>query len=179
MTRNGMSAGAAAVLALALAAVPARAFPDPEMEVARHLEQINKQLQDLRRDFDDLRRDLRDTSVSAGRSAGDLKSLEERVRHLEQTLQTQERRFSFSPEGPRTGIIRLHNRSPIGATILVDGTPYYVGAFETRTILERPVGAFNYEVLADGFGIIQPRVVRELRNREVFTINVTPGISSP
>jgi len=110
-----------------------------------------------------------------------LRSLEALVRRQSELVTTQ--RFSYTPDAPLrdrlapTGAIRLQNRSGAGATVFVNGQANYLAPFETRTLAGQPAGSFTYEVLADGFGTIQPRVVRDLRAGEVFTIHVNPGLS--
>ncbi len=105
----------------------------------------------------------------------DLRSLEERLAALEARLRGDERRFSFTPEAPRrAGALRLENRSAYGATVRVNGIPYAVPAFETRLVQNVPTGSFNYEVEANGFGVIQPTVSRTLNPGETFIVYVNP-----
>ena len=192
MTGSGKTV-AAAVLALALAATPAPA-PEPERatreDVVKQLEEFNRQLrtlreevgglrQELRKEVGDLRQELLTTTTSAQKSRSDLRDLEERLRSLESLVRSQPdlvtaRRYSLTPEAPLTGTIRLQNRSGTGATVLVNGLAHFLAPFETRVLAGQPAGSFTYEVLADGFGTIRPRVVRDLRPNEVFTIHVNP-----
>ena len=105
----------------------------------------------------------------------DLRDLDERLAALEQRLRTDDRRYSFTPEAPRrAGTLRLENRSAFGATVRVNGNPYFVPAFERRLVRNVPTGAFNYEVSADGFGVIQPAVNRTLTAGETFIVYVNP-----
>ena len=105
----------------------------------------------------------------------DMRDLLERLAAIEARLRTDERRFSFTPEAPRrTGTLRLQNRSPYGATVTVNGNPYFVPAFETSLVQGVPAGAFNYTVSADGFGVIQPTVSRTLNPGETFIVYVNP-----
>jgi hypothetical protein len=105
----------------------------------------------------------------------DLRSLEERLAAIEQRLRSDERRFSFTPEAPRrTGTLRLQNRSAFSATVRVNGNPFVVPAFETRLVQNVPAGTFNYEVSAEGFGVIQPTLRRTLSPGETFIVFVNP-----
>jgi len=105
----------------------------------------------------------------------DLRNLEERLAALEARLRGDERRFSFTPEAPRrTGSLRLENRSAYDATVRVNGIPYVVPAFDTRLVRNVPTGSFNYEVMANGFGVIQPPVNRTLSPGETFIVYVNP-----
>jgi hypothetical protein len=106
----------------------------------------------------------------------ELRDLEQRVAALEARLRSDEqRRFSFTPEAPRrTGTLRLENRSPFGATVLVNGNPFVVPAFETRLVRNVPTGTFNFEVSADGFGVIRPTTTRTLSPGETFIVSVNP-----
>jgi hypothetical protein len=105
----------------------------------------------------------------------EVRDLEQRVAALEARLRTDDRRFSFTPEAPRrTGTLRLENRSAFGATVRVNGNPFLVPAFETRLVQNVPAGTFNYEVSADGFGVIQPTLRRTLAPGETFIVFVNP-----
>jgi hypothetical protein len=88
----------------------------------------------------------------------DLRNLEERLAALEARLNSDERRFSFTPEAParRTGTLRLENHSPYEATFTVNGNPYPVPAFATRLVQSVPAGPFTFEIAAEGFGVIRP-----------------------
>jgi hypothetical protein len=100
-----------------------------------------------------------------------LVEMRSRITALEQkadTLQKAQVRTSFAP--PQTGTIRLENRLGMPAMILINDVPYRLQPFQTMSLPAQPVGTFNYEVLVDGFGSLQPRVSRTLLPNQVFTI---------
>lgn len=186
MMRNLLTAGMGVLLALtaglARAEEPTEKLLNPA-EVARQLQEIKQQLTDLRRDLDSLHRDVRDTSVTASSSTATLRELRDRldvlqrmvVRHDDVVKSAVERRFSF-PAQPlgTTGTLRLENHSAGGATIIVNGSANYLQPYEVRTLASQPAGSFTYEVAADGFGLIVPRVTRTLNAGQVFTVSVNP-----
>lgn len=106
----------------------------------------------------------------------DLRNIEERLAALEARLNSDERRFSFTPEAPRrTGTLRLENRSAYEATFTVNGNPYVVPAFETRLVRNVPAGAFTYEIAANGFGVIRPPTTGTVSAGATRVLYVNPG----
>ncbi len=85
------------------------------------------------------------------------------------------RGLSSRPPAPAatTGTIRMLNRSGVPANIILAGTDYPLGPFETR-VVTRPAGPFNYEVFATGFGRIFASAPEPLRPNEVCTIEINP-----
>jgi hypothetical protein len=83
---------------------------------------------------------------------------------------------SFTPGEPAggTATIRLQNRYSIPATVHINGQTYVVPAFETRQVVGVPAGTFTYDVAAEGFGVIQPTVIRTINPNETFSIFINP-----
>jgi hypothetical protein len=166
--------GLAALLAVLLV-VPTLRAADPEKS---DVQDLQKQLQDIRKKLDDLRtvRDLERAMDSVT-----FQMIEKRLQHLEDSLARMSNptrvTSGFPPEvgATGTGTLRLHNRSAVGATVVINGQPYTVQPNETKVIPNMPAGPFTYEVSADGFGLILPRVNRTLIANRVFTININPS----
>jgi hypothetical protein len=140
------------------------------------LEEIQKSLKQIQDDISDLRQ-RRDTDQKA--RAIEMEDLDRRLSKLEKSVDRLERgqtRYSsyFNPDGVGMGTIRLQNRSSVGVTVLMAGKSYRVPAQETVVLEGRPAGAFTYEVLAEGYGMIQPTVSRTLREGEMFSIFINP-----
>jgi len=81
---------------------------------------------------------------------------------------------SFNPPVSATGTIKIANTSGANTSVLVNGKVYKIQANQTFAIPSQNVGEFTYEVLADGFGIIQKQTTRSLAANETFTINIYP-----
>jgi hypothetical protein len=180
MTRSGRRLLLAALLAAALGAP---AFAGDAETNADKIAQIQRDLDDMRRDLKDLRRRLTDADVKAGRSTVDLDELRERLAVLERMVvkhddllkgPTNRSAFSFPPAPGRAGTLRLENRWGGEATVVVNGTPYVLAPYETRTLANQPEGLFTYSVSTPQYGVIRPTVTRPLRANDTFTIYVNP-----
>jgi TolA-binding protein len=150
-----------------------------QQSMLRGLQSATQDLRDLQDRFAALEsRPLPDTGARRAFSytpPQELRDLDERLAAVERRLGNDERRFSFTPEAPRrAGTLRLQNRSAFDATVTVNGNPFVVPAFETRLVRNVPVGTFNYEVSAEGFGVIQPTLRRNLTAGETFIVYVNP-----
>jgi hypothetical protein len=165
--------GFTAVLAVVLAVPTVRA--DAEFATKDDLQAIQRQLNEIRKKLEDLRtvQDLERAmdSVTFQVFERRLQRLEEAVARMATVTRTTS---GFTPDLAGSGTIRLRNRSGYMATIVVNGQPYPVPAYETRLIQGMPAGPFTYEVSANGFGIIQPLVNRTLLANREFTININP-----
>jgi hypothetical protein len=151
-----------------------------QRSMLRGLQSATQDLRDLQDRFAALEQRPQASDAGARRAFSytppqDLRDLEERLAALEARMRTDERRFSFTPEAPRrAGTLRLQNRSAFSATVRVNGNPFVVPAFETRLVRNVPTGTFDYEVSADGFGVIQPTLRRSLAPGETFIVYVNP-----
>lgn len=80
-----------------------------------------------------------------------------------------------APVKPGTvGTLKLVNSTTKKAQVSVNNTPYSVEAGQTVTIPGMPTGEFQYEVMVDGLGLIQPKLSRQLGTAETFTIYIYP-----
>lgn len=81
---------------------------------------------------------------------------------------------SFTPPASANGTIKIVNTSGANTSVLINGKVYKVQANQTLSLPNQNVGEFTYEVLADGFGIIQKQTTRSIAANETFTINIYP-----
>ena len=181
-----------AVLALTLAA-SARAqqtAPSPSdkhEDLSAQLKTLTNEIAGLRREMELLRRDLTDSSVRGARMSVDVHDLEQRLNALQNTVQRQDdavrRALSINPQAvpgtapaavPATGTIMLRNFSRVGGTFVVNGRAYTVMPGDTLSLERMPAGTFNYEIAADGFGVLRPMTTRVLNAGQTFFLNIDP-----
>jgi hypothetical protein len=93
----------------------------------------------------------------------DLDALRDAIRRIDQRTEIMQRESFYGPSGaigngvaPRRATITMQNDSAVGVTVRINGMPYRVEPFSTRPLTNVPVGPFNYEIEADGFGILEP-----------------------
>lgn len=162
--------------ALLLAAVPA--FADPELSKTTDKDKLDQILNEVRTIKQDLDK-LQTTAIQVQKSAADVRDLQRRMENLEQSLERlagSRTRISssFTPSEPAAGTVRIQNRYAVPATVYLNGRPFTVPPYETRRVVGQPLGAFTYEVQAEGFGVIQPVVSRVLNSNETFSIFINP-----
>jgi hypothetical protein len=185
-------------LAMALLTGPALAADAADgKDVARHLEEMNKLLKEIKNKLDTL--DSLNTSGKLTLAEKDIMELKQRLEGLEKQVKSNEEatRTAFekvatsldrlnnnlttvmkstNPPGPNpnTTTIRLQNNSSVFATVIVNGTAYSLQSGEIRDLPNQSVGDITYSVLAEGFGQIQPPVVRTLVAGKRFNIFINP-----
>ena len=81
---------------------------------------------------------------------------------------------SFTPAVAANGTIKIANTSGANTSVIINGKVYKAQANQTLSVPNQNAGDFTYEVLADGFGIIQKQTTRSLGANETFTINIYP-----
>ena len=81
---------------------------------------------------------------------------------------------SFTPAVAANGTIKIANTSGANTSVIINGKVYKAQANQTLSVPNQNAGDFTYEVLADGFGIIQKQTTRSLAANETFTINIYP-----
>jgi hypothetical protein len=117
---------------------------------------LSKQIKDLRDEIDTLRRARALERQAVNRKLSELDEKLDRIEQLLRGTVTTRTARSLSPE-MRTGIIRLDNRLGVEATVTIDGVVYTVPPLRVVVLRDRPLGAFTYEVTADGFGFTGSR----------------------
>jgi hypothetical protein len=178
MLRTLRLIGLTALLAAAFGATSWQARADdpprPLEKIQKDLDEINRSLNSLRGDLGALDRRLAETERNVAELRDIVRLLGELARKHDAQLGNGQRvARAFNPDFPPMGVIRLQNRSPYNATVILNGASYPLAPFQTRDVQQMP-GPFTYEVFADGFGVIQPAVSRVLTARETFTIFVYP-----
>ncbi len=154
-----------ATLVLSVTRLPA-ADTDNRQPEPQTAEALKKELDDLKKEMQrqaETLRLLRENQDLRQR----LDALEKRVDALEKRSTTSARP-SFYEQG--SGTIRLQNRLPVSGTIVLNGISYRLAPNETRTLTGQASGAFTYEALADGMGVLQPRSTRTLLPNETYDI---------
>jgi len=126
---------------------------------------------ELRKKIDELTREL-EKQKAITEALRDITDLKQRLATLEQRFDAmqKERQARISRAFPDTGMIRLENRLSVPATIILNGTPYRLNAFQTRELASHPAGTFTFEALVDGFGSLNSQSTRVLQPNQVFTI---------
>jgi hypothetical protein len=176
------------LLAASLAVASARAEDPPaktlsSAEMAALLQRIGADLTALRNDVDALRKELRTEGVRGAQTTMDLADLQRRVDSLQDLVQRQNdtlrRAFSYTPPATppapaTTGTIMLRNRSGYPGTFFVNDQSYLVMPGQSVEVRGVPVGTFTYEIQAEGFGVIRPRVTRTLTAGTPFYLNIDP-----
>jgi hypothetical protein len=154
MLYTGRIGGVAALLAL-MCLGPVVRGADPE------------QLQDLQREVQELRREvasLRALIQASNRTSNlEIDVLTNRLTRLEKLIAssppTASSRIasSFTPEPPSLrSALRLDNRLPVTATVIVNGISYTVGPFRMVTLRNQLPGEITYQVTAEGRGMGLP-----------------------
>jgi hypothetical protein len=131
----------AALLALPLLLPSVCAADDAETN-AKKIEKLQDEVKQLRRDLNELR---------------------DVLRQIDQRTAAMRRESFYGPTNPTNGgtapsraTITLQNEYAAPATIRINGIPYRVEAFQTRTVQNVPVGPFNVDVSVEGYGEIMP-----------------------
>jgi TolA-binding protein len=165
-----------ALVALLLAAIPALAG-NPELSDKDKLDRILQEVQGVKRELED----VKSLSLQVQNTAKEVRELQRRMESLESSIERLSASrmrvaASYTPNepAPATATITLQNRSASPATVFINGQPYPAPANSTRRVAGVPAGAFTYEVQAEGYGVIQPLVNRNVGGNEVFTIFINP-----
>lgn len=146
--------------------------PEKKPETAT-LENIHSQLKDLQLSIQAIKSVDHDSKLL--KIEAELIILKDQISRLEQAinkLSSTRVAASFNPTA--TGTIKIANTSYSNASVIINGKVYKVQANQTLPVPNVNSGDFTYEVLADGFGIIQKQTTRSLAANETFTINIYP-----
>jgi outer membrane receptor for Fe3+-dicitrate len=175
MTRTWKLLGIGALLAVFAVPGPSRADEEDKDQPRSEVQTLKDELRVVKEELATLRR-LGETKSRL--DALEMRLLHERLDRLEKAVNrlapgvTTRTASSFTPsDGLTTGTVRLDNRLAVTATVTVNGVPYSVAPFSTRTLRNIPTGAIVYEVTADGFGI-RPPVRTPLASNERLTLTV-------
>ena len=173
------------LLAAALAAAPVRAEEVKSSDTpAKPTEDSKKMVDALEKIVKELKELRTDLTASAQGTTAQLKQLNERMAGVEQAInnlrnqmQTVTKAYA-SPAGAApaatTGRVRLVNASTSLATVILNNKAYPLAPSQTRDLDPLPTGLLTYEVLADGFGVVQSRKSTPLDAAQLLTITVYP-----
>jgi hypothetical protein len=164
MTRITLSA----LLGLVLAGAAPAADPGTADDLARELKALREEVAALRRTVE------RESRLNNA----EMELLTKRVERIEKSIKelsgrSGPYRSEFTPSAPRTalGTIKLDNRLPVAAQVVLDGVTYSVPALGTRTISGRRTGTVSYQVTADGYGW-GPLTRTTLASGETLTLTI-------
>lgn len=151
MKHHGCKAALLAVLVALLVGVQLQAqtaAPEADdSEVKQLLKDLKNELQLLRQQSRADRLLVEDVVRRVDRVERSLERLQERIERLPSTS---ERRSAILNA---TATLRLDNRLPVRATVIIDGISYVVPPFGMVDLPDRAAGVLNYQVTADGFGL--------------------------
>jgi len=154
---------------------------DPGIDVQKQIQDLQDQVNKLKTDSRFIKIELLEGDLK--RLGDDLKNLKVQQQQMEtrilDKLDQMERRTSQPRVATEVygqapmGYLRLVNRTPWSAAVVLDNVNYPLAPGEERALAARPAGAFGYEVILDGFGVIKPFSMSALAANEtrVITIN--------
>lgn len=185
----------ALIVGLAPSSVPSVRADEPA-DMARELGRLNGNVEALKAQLNKIESDLKTESVTAAGGRAQLRELHDRIGQLERQVadvinarSSSTTRNYYAPgsnyytpgntdvvNGPplNRGVIRLENRYSVPVTVYVNGRAYSVPAYASREVLGMPAGMFTYEIMAEGFGVIQPQVARTLAANGSHNIYINP-----
>jgi hypothetical protein len=187
MTRNWKNViGIEALLAAALATAPALAAapedppkPDKVDKVLEKLKDLDGKLgalETIKRDIASLQAQLNLLQQNTNGEIKDLKDqnakLEARMKELEAQLKQMTARQAFSPPAPTTGRVRLRNSFTRPARVIINDRSYPLEPNQSADISNLPIGALTYEVIVDGWGVVQARTTVNLTAENPRTIEI-------
>jgi len=188
MMRNWKNViGIEALLAAVLATAPALAAapedppkPDKVDKVLEKLKDLDTKLgalETIKRDIASLQAELKLLQQNTTGEIKDLKDrndkLEARLKELEGQLnQIAKTRIANFPPAGATGRVRLRNSFTRPARVIINERSYPLEPGQSADISNLPVGALSYEVIVDGWGIVQPRTTVMLLAESLRTIEI-------
>jgi len=158
-------------LAVPFTLAPLRAA-DPETTASR-LEKLEKDLAALSKVVDKLKDDVAAANLRGAKADTDLQEIKKLLRQIADKQEQITRQSGYGP-GPEPagpggapangiGTITVQNQYTATATVRINGRSYTVEPYRTVTIGGVPLGAYNYEVEVEGYGLVQPLQTETLR----------------
>lgn len=148
--------------------------PEKKVEVP-NFDSIQNQLKEIQLSIQAIKSADHDSKLK--KIEAEISILKDQVSRMEQTiskLAATRVAASFTPPVSANGTIKIANTSSTNTSVIINGKVYKIQANQTLSIPNQNIGDFTYEVLADGFGIIQKQTTRSLGASETFTINIYP-----
>lgn len=148
-------------------------FVEKKLE-ANPLENIQSQLKDIQLSIQSLKSVDSDNRLQ--KLDAEIAILKDQISRLEQTINKINTRSagSYTPPVAASATIKIINTSALNSTVILNGKSHKVPPFQSITLANQNVGEFNYQVSADGFGIIQSLTNRTVGANETFTISIYP-----
>ena len=146
------------------------ATPEKKIEVP-NFDSIQAQLKEIQLSIQSIKSADHETKLK--KIEAEISILKDQVSRMEQAiskLAATRVAASFTPAITGNGTIKIANTSASNTS----GKVYKAQANQTLSVTNQNAGDFTYEVLADGFGIIQKQTTRTLAANETFTINIYP-----
>jgi hypothetical protein len=170
---------------------------DEKADLLKELERLNKNMDYLKNKLDKMEDDLKTESVRGASSSTQLRELNERMTQLERQVadivnsrgSTTVRRYydprnrsdyltpgnrDVVPAPAAGGVVHLENRYSVPVTVYINGRAQPLGAFQRLNVEGVPAGVFTYEVMAEGFGLIQQTTARTLPPGGSHNIYINP-----
>jgi predicted PurR-regulated permease PerM len=174
-----------ALIAVSLAAASVHAGPESVttdeklnqiLSQLDRLTQVPDQIQDLKMKVNRLQANqdlqIKTTQEDIERLRAEVNRLSDDVKRLSTTTNIAAS-INPAPVLPAAGAILLDHRYVSPATVFINGLPYRLMPFEQRRVVH-PVGAFNYAVYTDNYGLVQGVTNRFLVPNRDFPITINP-----
>ena len=148
--------------------------PEKKIEVP-NFDSIQTQLKEIQLSIQSIKSADHETKLK--KIEAEISILKDQVSRMEQAiskLAATRVAASFTPAITGNGTIKIANTSASNTSVIINGKVYKAQANQTLSVPNQNAGDFTYEVLADGFGIIQKQTTRTLAANETFTINIYP-----
>jgi hypothetical protein len=178
MIRTFMKSALALIVTGFLAA-PAFAGPGPEDDKTQQkLDDIKQRLEDFLRDQKlmgvDLKKLQDDHADFKKQTVDEITRLNQKIDELQKKLDTMSgstsARKSYTID-PTMGRLNLRNLWDYTVTFNVNGTLYVVPPQQNRAI-DVPAGSVSYEIIGDGYGVIQPMRSITVAGGQAWTMDV-------
>jgi septal ring factor EnvC (AmiA/AmiB activator) len=165
---------------------------DPEVDKPTP-ESNKKRIEKLESEIAQLRKDVTENSVNTLKMANDQREIKESLRRMEEALKslaarqdTIVRKAGYDERSMKpaetttsaTATIVLENVYDAAATVRINNQYYRVEPNQTKTILNVPVGTFQYAVEVDGFGSVDGMPRSDRLPAAGYRIRIFPRMSS-
>ena len=148
--------------------------PEKKLDVT-NIDSIQTQLKEIQLSLQSIK--SADHELKLKKIEAEISILKDQISRMEQAiskLAATRVAASFTPAVSANGTIKIANTSSANTSVIINGKVYKAQANQTLSVPNQNTGDFTYEVLADGFGIIQKQTTRSLTANETFTINIYP-----
>jgi cell division protein FtsB len=186
MMRTRTLRGLAVLFAVSFAVSAVHAGPEPLTtddklnQILSQLDKLNQlpnQVHELRMKVSDIQANqdlqIKTTQEDIDRLKAEVRRLSDDVKRLSTITPNISASINPAPALPAASTILLENRYSVPATVFINGLPYRLMPFERLNVVH-PVGAFNYAVTTDNYGLVQGLTNRYLAPNRDFPITINP-----